>query len=87
MNDCLLKLKKENQVIIDRLTIINQNNDEMDTKCAHVTTENAKIQADIGSVQIDIDNQSSWDICRQIKEVEDKLSNVKHKYNDNLKVK
>lgn len=85
MNDCLLKLKKENQIIIERLKSINDNIDEMSRKCNNVGVENRKLEEDIVDAQNNIENHESWEICGQIKEIESKLSTAKNKYNDNLK--
>lgn len=78
MNDCLLKLRKENQIVIDRLKSISKNNEDMNVKCKEREDEKTKIEAEIVNVQNELDNNESWEICGQIREIESKLSNVKH---------
>jgi len=85
MNDCLLKLKKENQIIIERLKSINNNNEDMSRKCNNLALENKKLEEEIVYTQNKIDSHENWEICGQIKEIESQLITAKNKYHDNLK--
>jgi len=79
MQDCLLKLKSENQLIIDRLSHLKENNDKNDKKYKELLVENLEIQDNIENVKLDIKNMNNWEICQKISDSKNKLTSVTKK--------
>lgn len=79
MSNCLIELKRGNQEIIDKLTLINKNNDNQDQQYNEINAENEKLQNEVKNSKNIINTSNNWYINKQIKINEDKLSCVKLK--------